>query len=390
MKNANYNIRLGAIFIYTLMVVYAVLCIVFGGSFYRLNILNITFSEAIVFFSLIWYLIVDPRALTFRVKLIFYFIYFYWIAVVIFSIMQDREAYFILRQSVHLFYFLIIPVAYYSLIHLKNINFFEGKSDVVLLVSLIVALIFGLEVNNEHMDGAFVLLIIIFTLYRLKNFYLSLFVAILYIMMTGHASHKLAIIIYFCVVMYYGAGKLKPLVISVACISLIVLGMTPIVTSEFSDANAVWRFLFWKDLVIYMFDNFRLLTGIGYGVPYMQLEYDNFYLLSYQVESGRGEYQLFTVPPHNSILAVFYHLGIVPAIIFLVFIINVALESKRLGNKHEFAAMLAISVIILTHNGLELPYMALLISYVIAIVMSSNYLKRKEIIGKGKARILSK
>lgn len=373
------DIQMGAIYIYALIFSYAVLSIVFGGAFYRLNLFNITSSEVIVVASILWFIKAYPRALFFNVSAVFYLLYIYWLAAIVFSILLERDIYFVLRQSVHLFYFLIIPVAAYSLVHLKRDRFFEKMDDTRYLIVLVAALFVGLAVNSEHMDGAFVVLIILFTLFRLKSLALSIGVTLLYVMMTGHASHKLAIIIYFCVVMYFNAGWMKPIVLVLAIFSIVILGTTPVVMGEFSDSNAVWRYLYWKDLILYMFDDIRVLTGIGYGEPYMRFEYDNFYLLSSQVDSGKGDYQLFTVPPHNSFLAILYHLGIIPATVILVFMLKTALISKNLNNIHEFAAMLAVLVIMLTHNGLELPYMALLLSYVIAIVLSSNYLKEEEL-----------
>ncbi len=139
----------------------------------------------------------------------------------------------------------------------------------------------------------------------------------------GHASAFLSI---FCIGLLYFFMRIKPIqrLIAVCIIlsALLILFLLP----QFRDANAGWRLLYWghvlKESVVTKYG----VLGSGFGQPFMS--YDFAVYINETIHSAimmDDYYPLarYLSPPHNSWLSFIFHIGLLPALLFLVPLKNV-------------------------------------------------------------------
>ena len=132
----------------------------------------------------------------------------------------------------------------------------------------------------------------------------------------GHSSAFLAV---FVILMFYAYVKIRPIqrLFSFAFILLAVLML--LFLPQFTDTNASWRLLFWKHILVRSVTDGYLIFGHGFGKAYMTYDYA---LYMYKVLDSKimlDEYYPMARhlnPPHNSILTLVFHIGLVPALLF--------------------------------------------------------------------------
>ena len=351
--------------------IYALLSGIFASSFYKLNLFGIHISEYIVILSILFFF-KKKHFKNLKIFLLVYILFIYWVLVVVFSFVVEREGYFVLRQGSNFFYLMLIPFSAYSLAELKKNNFFNKKNDKIYLLLVLFSFLIGGALDANNRDGIIPLLIITLTLFKMRSFVLSIIITGFILTNTSHFSYQFAILVYLFAILFFKMSIENRIIFVLLLFMLSMIAILFLTTdSQISDANAVWRYLYWKDMLEYMLNFPRFFTGVGYGVPYMQTDFENYQLLTSQVQAGKDYYyQLYTVPPHNSLLAIFYHLGFFPILIFVYLYYRILINNLSNKNYFEVAALLSLLVIISTHNGLELPYIAVLCSYIIAIGIS--------------------
>ena len=132
----------------------------------------------------------------------------------------------------------------------------------------------------------------------------------------GHSSAFLAV---FVILMFYSYIKIRPIQRLFSFVFIILAVVMLFFFPQFTDANANWRVLFWKHIMVRSFTDGYFIFGHGFGKAYMTYEYalyinevlhskimlDEFYPMSRYLN-----------PPHNSILTLVFHLGLIPALLF--------------------------------------------------------------------------
>lgn len=134
----------------------------------------------------------------------------------------------------------------------------------------------------------------------------------------GHSSAFFAL---FVLLLLYAFIRITPLQRLIAVVILLLSVLPLFFLPQFTDANASWRLLFWEHVLQRLITTKYLFFGFGFGQPYMTAQYASFLnevLNSPIMMDSYGEYVRHLTPPHNSLLTIAFHLGIVP--LFLLFI----------------------------------------------------------------------
>ncbi|SDE47792.1 hypothetical protein [Ulvibacter litoralis] len=121
----------------------------------------------------------------------------------------------------------------------------------------------------------------------------------------GHDSAYLAVIIVLFFYFFISASlKIKILVSTFAILSCIGLWFF---VASFTDGNADARLFYWNKLLTKITENFSIMYGNGFGIPYLSADVakqaNDFVLVFKKPES------IYLVPPHNSFITMLYHLG---------------------------------------------------------------------------------
>lgn len=361
--------------LFALVCLYLSLATAFGESFYKLSVAGITASEIIclLFYTLFAVMLASAASRTIIGRVITgkaLFVFVYWLSAVAISlIFFDREGYFILRQSSHLFYF-FTSFAIAAVLIVTGIDR-QRSLGLVAITLVIVSLLISIFFNSSNRDASLPFLLLALLLCRDQYRIPVIAASVLFFVLSGHGSYRLCILTYFAVVVLMRYKALIPYAICVGAISVALLLPVVLSVAELRDVNAVWRYYYWHDMLAYLFDNFRFLHGIGYGEPYLQPAYENFGQLTSQVDSGMGVlHQMYVVPPHNSFLTLFYHLGLFPLIAFIGIFVRLFLNGYRCDWPYTPAALIAIALLMSTHNAVELPYMSLGVAACLGVIMA--------------------
>jgi len=134
----------------------------------------------------------------------------------------------------------------------------------------------------------------------------------------GHSSAFLAV---FVILLTYFFIRITPIqrfiALGICAATVLTLQFLP----EFRDANASWRLLYWQHVMHNLIYQRHLVFGNGFGVPYMTYDYAvyiNEVLHSPIMLDEQYPLARYLAPPHNSILTIMFHVGIVPALLLLI------------------------------------------------------------------------
>jgi hypothetical protein len=159
---------------------------------------------------------------------------------------------------------------------------------------------------------------------------------------------------------------------------------------SFRDANAIWRYLYWKGVIKESWERSFFLFGQGFGITFLPEGDESFESLMDQVKRralvsqlhtvpphngiltslldkvrmGTPEYQLHTVPPHNGILTILIYLGLPGVILFLypvwLGVCNALRGCLSLQGQVFLVSISALLVLLASNQFLEVPYTAVL------------------------------
>ncbi|MAO09982.1 MAG: hypothetical protein CMC07_03605 [Flavobacteriaceae bacterium] len=169
----------------------------------------------------------------------------------------------------------------------------------------------------------------------------------------GHDSAYLAVIIIFLLSYFISASlKIKIILSIFAILSCLALWFF---VATFTDGNADARLLYWSKLLTKTTENFSIIYGNGFGVPYLSSEVaqkvNNIVLVFKRPES------IYLVPPHNSFITMLYHLG---GWILLIFypLRRIFYGIRRVNNVLKFLILSIVGVVIWASFNviLELPH----------------------------------
>jgi len=182
---------------------------------------------------------------------------------------------------------------------------------------------------------------------------------------TGHSSAFLAVAI---MLMLYFVLRLRPAHRMSAILIGILIVASFLLLPQFTDPNASWRLLFWKHILRRSVTEGYLLFGHGFGAQYMTHDYAVYINDLMHSNIMLDEYfprASYLNPPHNSVLSLVFHLGLIPALLFflpLKIYFRELLFVKRPPDKDGLFLILAFSgclVWICFNVILELPHSAI-------------------------------
>ena len=370
------------IFCLALNLVYFLFCIAFGNHFYRLGIGPLTISEIIIIISFVYAFSFHKAIMMafysrisvvlFGIIALFYFIYSFFNA--------DRDAYFIFRQFSYVFYIAYVPVAGIIIYRLSKES--TRIQSAIFAIFLISCLFISMYAKGGNIDGAVTVSLLFFSVFMLNGYLKFLWIAALFlsvVLIREHAAHLLSFIVFFLVLAFFRHKKIIPVIAVSGLLVLLLLSPFLIEHQELNDANALWRFYFWSDIIQYSVNQSWMILGEGYGVPYINPEFEHFGLLIDQIIRDRdSNFQGLTTPPHNLLLNILYSLGLPGVVLFLMIIVPMMLESIKYIDRKLLALWLSSFILILTHNALEFPYMALPVSATFGYVYICNRYRRTQ------------
>jgi hypothetical protein len=132
----------------------------------------------------------------------------------------------------------------------------------------------------------------------------------------GHASAFLAcfvpIIIYFLLIF-----KIKHwIIITSVIVSMVSLF---IFLPQFSDVNAMWRILYWREILKEGFLNYYGVFGHGFGGAFITESMNQTFLNELgSIHFDVNPEEKFLTPMHNSFVTIMFHIGIIPGLLIFV------------------------------------------------------------------------
>lgn len=351
-------------FLTALPLIYSILCVAFGNNFYRISVAGITSAEIIALLT-IFYSLVTKRLFRFLDKRIVFFIalsflYFFY------SILSERELYFIFRQ----FAFVLYIIYVFALASIIDKNFLCRKINIS-AAFLFLALIISIFSKGANIDGGVIVLLILFTLGMKFFTFTALLLSVLVVWLSNHAGHSASVFLFFIGSLLLLSKKLIGPSLMIAGAVFVLAIPFVLELRELNDANASWRYLFWKDAILLNIESSAGFLGQGFGVPYINPKFDNFELLINQILwIDDGTYEMFTTPTHNSLITMYYHLGLLGLLVYLLFYFDLILIGVFKKRYKSSLCLVCALLIIISHNALELPYMAIPIACLLAIVHS--------------------
>lgn len=154
-----------------------------------------------------------------------------------------------------------------------------------------------------------------------KNTWIKSFKFILALFLSTTLGHSSAFLAVFVILLIYFFVRIRPLQRFIALGLCLTAILTLQFLPEFRDANASWRLLYWKHVTGNLIFHRYLILGNGFGRPYMTYDYAVYInkvihspiMLDEQYPMAR-----YLAPPHNSLLTIMFHVGILPALLLLV------------------------------------------------------------------------
>jgi hypothetical protein len=367
---SNRRVTIASLFILLLNLSYMILCIAFGNKFYRIGLGPVKISEIIVIVTLLYYLLNYPRIISsfYKNPFVISFIFLAFLYLLVSFLDNSRQPYFIVRQFSMVLYFLYIPAI--GLCLRLNQEFFADYGWLLLFV-FTSGLVMSLFSGGANIDGAVTVFILLIVLCKINIRFnlIWILVAALCGALVGHAGHVISLLAFFGT--FYLFKNPKYVLPSIFCVLFCCIFALPYLLNSdaFTDANAAWRYIYWANIIEFLFHQSYLLLGEGYGLPYLRPEYSNYYLLVSQIGNNTEfNYQVLTTPSHNSFINILYHTGLFGVISFLLVLASLLYKSAKQLDAKAVAMLLSSSVIMLSHNGLELPYMAIPISATLGYV----------------------
>jgi hypothetical protein len=134
----------------------------------------------------------------------------------------------------------------------------------------------------------------------------------------GHSSAFLSV---FMVLLIYFFARITPLqrimALGIVIGAVVILKALP----EFRDVNASWRLFYWQHIMHNVIRQHYMVLGNGFGKPYMTYDYAVYLNVVLHSPNMMDEFYpmaRYLVPPHNSILTIFFHVGLLPGLLLFV------------------------------------------------------------------------
>ena len=262
-------------------------------------------------------------------------------------LLTDADSYWIARHGVVLLYALAaIPFLKYKIPKVKLAYVY---------IALICALFFSYvgwlipgHANFVAFQVCIVLLCILYERVQASSFYLT-YVLVAFVLLLTNEQTLLILVIFmpFVIIQFVKMNFVFRLLSGLVFIPLLSIAI--VLDGGAGDYNAIWRYLYWFDVIKYNVTENYLIFGNGFGGPFILKEYDNYEVLISQVSwSQNRAYQELSVPPHNAVLTLLHFMGLPGVLLVLVPVLKCALRSIRDREVHgSDMALFCISTIAL-------------------------------------------
>ena len=272
---------------------------------------------------------------------------------------------YILRQSYYLLFFPLFFIFPQNK-HYSNIKLFISKNNIIIVALLLIYAI----INGYNNYLCFVICFIILfngdkIIEKVLESILFMVSLLLKYTLTTEILISVLFIIIFIINEFKTITKASYKILHYSfIICILCCFIVPLLDIDFSsilDINSNWRLLYWKDELTQLIKTYGF--GVGYGTSYATLEFvERTAYVPLGAFSANENYsvmqQIFVTGSHNSFISVAFRTGLVGALLFVLFIVNLSKEIMKNYSKLSASIIFAFyaSIIIITTNvGLESP-----------------------------------
>ena len=275
-----------------------------------------------------------------------------------------------LRQAYHLISLICFVIFVTSLDNLKFNNFEQRIIPIFLLLFIFSSILF----EPGYADSIVVLMLIVAAISDKRGWPILLLCFVGIVFVAEHAITIFASALFFAILLFLTNKRIFMLflVLSLPIILIFVAVIGPNeLYNSIVDHNVTWRAIYWAEIINMTISNGSLFTGNGYGILYINPEFLQFDRLIQQISNYENSFtQAQVVSPHNSLIVFFYHLGIVGLLLFIFFLVRVALIVIKAGSKWDIALFISSAPWIISHNMLELPQVSLGFVFALSLIIN--------------------
>jgi hypothetical protein len=300
------------------------------------------------------------------------------VAYLTYSMIQQREIYWVFRQGAFMVYMSVAVIAfYYTRLYPDWYRRWLASFAPVGALLMVFHKTFDFDQGHAFFTAYLLFLVgLSYWIVHARRIVFKVFVAsigvLLSLVTNEHTSFAAVPIIMFLAVIYVQYRSLRWIIFIFG-----LLGVVPLLlsVSGFADVNAVWRFMYWVGVLKESWENGWFLLGKGFGVQYMPEGSESFITLIDQVSRPENrEYQLMTVPPHNGVLTILIYLGLFGVILFIYPYIKIAgrllQHNAPIDSVVVFTAALGLLALLMSNQFVEVPYTAVIYWIVYGVMLT--------------------
>ena len=185
---------------------------------------------------------------------------------------------------------------------------------------------------------------------------------------TGHASAVLGVVV--ILILHIGTYMRPALKIVSSSLGIIAIPIAILAFRSLSDANAIWRLVYWGVTAKKIFIEKVGILGHGFGVRYADEELSRILQEVYKFSATlTNEQDAFVTPLHNAFLTFSFHVGFLLSLIIMIPIIKAIIRGQayrengriRISKDERFLAqsVVGLSIWVGFNVILELPHSSL-------------------------------
>ncbi len=149
--------------------------------------------------------------------------------------------------------------------------------------------------------------------------WMKLFLILFTLLLSATIGHASAFLSTFIIIIPFLIVKLKMNIPAMFGSLILLLILFFLVLPSFSDVNAWWRIIYWRETITEsILINYGIL-GYGFGDPYVSQEIAAKFSdeIMYSFENV-GTSEVYLAPANNFLMTIIHHLGFVPAFLVLL------------------------------------------------------------------------
>lgn len=195
----------------------------------------------------------------------------------------------------------------------------------------------------------------------------KLLCAFVLLVLTGHSSAVLGIVV--MLMLHVGTYMRPALKILASSLGLVGVPVALLVFRSLSDANAIWRLVYWGVTIKKIFIEKVGIFGHGFGVRYADEELSRILQEVYKFSATlKRDEDAFVTPLHNAFLTFSFHVGFLLTLVILIPIILAFMRGQAyrgnkivISNDERFLshAVAGLSIWVGFNVILELPHSSL-------------------------------